>query len=239
MIAYHFLSADNAISDISLRRIRISRYNDLNDPFELLSVREDNLDRRALREWKTKFNKDHGLLCFSRDYQTPVLWSHYATKHRGIALGFELGEGFATDVRYTTTRLEVGFTDGDRNKGLGAEFIQDLLLTKYKHWDYEKEVRAHVALDHGSLEGGSYFYPFDMTIRLSEVILGVMCELPIERVRSLVHENYDRVGVCKARMAHKYFSIVRDEASVNAENSYWDSKGQPPFYGPKTEPETA
>jgi len=37
MRVYHFLSATNALKDISKRRIKIAQFQDLNDPFELLA----------------------------------------------------------------------------------------------------------------------------------------------------------------------------------------------------------
>lgn len=39
---YHLLTAENGMSDIALRRIRVSRVRDLNDPFELLAARNDS-----------------------------------------------------------------------------------------------------------------------------------------------------------------------------------------------------
>jgi hypothetical protein len=57
-----------------------------------------------------------------------------------------------------------------------------------------------------------------------------MCELPIDRVRELVHSTYEYVSVVKARLAFKWFSVVLDERSVRAENAYWDQRGLPAPY---------
>ena len=91
MRVYHFLSSQNALSDIALRRMRISRYGDLNDPFELLAANVgDGEVRRAVRAWKEDFHRTKGILCFSRTWDNPVLWSHYSEKHRGICLTFNV-----------------------------------------------------------------------------------------------------------------------------------------------------
>ncbi|MEE8387309.1 MAG: hypothetical protein V3R65_01935 [Acidiferrobacterales bacterium] len=82
-----------------------------------------------------------------------------------------------------------------------------------------------VKLDHGTLENGSYFYPFTENIKLREVILGPLCELPIDRIRELVHSTYDGAAVIKARLAFKWFSVVPDERSVREENKIWEKKG--------------
>jgi hypothetical protein len=110
-------------------------------------------------------------------------------------------------------------------KGLEEGFVRDLLHTKYLHWAYEGEVRTFVRLDHSTIENGSYFHSFESGLALREVILGPLCELPIERVRELVHSVYERVPVIKARLAFKWFDVVADERSVRAENSYWEQKG--------------
>src|SRR5262245_2779152 len=89
MLVHHLLSAENALSDISLRRIRISRIRDLNDPFELLAGRsDDKWLRKILSDYAANFNRTNGLLCFSKNWGNPVLWSHYASKHRGMCLTF-------------------------------------------------------------------------------------------------------------------------------------------------------
>ena len=219
------------MSDVSLRRIRISRIRDINDPFELLSARaEDRELRRGLRKWIDQFHQAKGLLCFSRKWDNPVLWSHYASKHRGMCLGFDVADDFLHNIKYTRDRIPIQFVDGDPAKGLDPGFVQDLLYTKFEHWAYEDEVRAYLELDHSTVEDGSYFYPFDSAFALSEVILGPLCELPIERVRELVHSMYERVPVIKARLAFKWFQVVPDERSVRAENTYWEKRGAPAPY---------
>jgi hypothetical protein len=62
------------------------------------------------------------------------------------------------------------------------------------------------------------------------VILGPMCELPIDRIRELVHSTYEHAAVVKSRLAFKWFSVVADEDSVRKENAYWNQKGLPAPY---------
>lgn len=224
MRVYHLLSAENGLSDIALKRIRISRFADLNDPFELLAAKLDKKSfRKGLRSWRTEFNEANGLLCFSRLWENPVLWSHYASKHRGICLGFELNDRIAVPVQYTGRRIPIRFQKDDPEKGLDASFVRALLATKFEHWRYEDEVRVFVTLVGKTAEAGSYFKPFDAHLRLAEVILGPLCELPIAEVRSLVRETYDCVATYKARLAFKWFKVVPDERSINEENEHWET----------------
>ena len=87
MRVFYLTGAQYGISNIALRRIKVSRFSELNDPFELLGVSlADKAKRKAFRLTKEKIDKSKGLICFSRNWRNPVLWGHYAEKHTGIAL---------------------------------------------------------------------------------------------------------------------------------------------------------
>lgn len=216
MRAYHLLSAEFALSNLALARMRVSRFNDLNDPFELLAANVGERElRRAIRSWKSDFHEHRGLLCFSLSWENPVLWSHYADKHRGICLGFDLNDDIVQPVTYADSRVPVRFKENDPQLGLSEEFVRDLLRTKYRHWEYEEEVRIYVGLDQKTLENGSYFVPFSRDIVLREVILGANCEIPHKLVRERVAKAYDGVAVKKARLAFKWFKVVADERYRN------------------------
>lgn len=224
MRVYHLLTGENALSDLFRRRIRISRFADLNDPFELLAAKTDERRfRKGLRSWRDDFNQSHGLLCFSKRWENPVLWSHYAAKHRGVCLGFDVADELIEEVQYVKDRLAIRFVEGNPDKGLDESFVRDLLRTKYIHWEYEEEVRVRLKLAAQTLENGSYFYPFGGKLVLREVILGPFCELPIDDVREKVRLAYQSVSVIKARLAFKWFRVVRDERSVKDDRAYWAS----------------
>ena len=55
----------------------------MNDPFELLSVDlSEPDDRTTFDGLKADLNQTIGVLCFSRGWSNPVLWSHYGDRHR-------------------------------------------------------------------------------------------------------------------------------------------------------------
>jgi len=212
MRVYKFLTAEYALSNIALQRIRISRISDLNDPFELLAVNVSG--RKALRSrlesWKHKLHSSKGLMCFSKDWRNPVLWSHYASKHHGICLGFDIPDKLGREIQYSTQRITAQIEE-DGSFHPDEHFVQTLLYTKYSHWAYEEEVRVFVELDRRTIEGDSYFYPFSNDLHLSHVVLGPLCSVPIERVRDLVARTCGGVFVDKGRLAFKSFRVVQDE----------------------------
>jgi hypothetical protein len=209
---HHFLASHYALANIALRRIRLSRYADLNDPFELLAASTaDKSFRSAMMRNKEHSHKTQGLLCFSRAWSNPVLWSHYADKHRGMVLSFDISDKHVIPISYATERLQVEFTDGDPAKGVSEPFVLKLVSTKFEHWRYEDEIRLAYRLDEATVENGSYFVAFDSQLILREVVLGPMCEAPVEEVRSLVQNLYKGVAVRKARLAFKTYEVVPDQ----------------------------
>jgi hypothetical protein len=165
MKLYHFLNMENAISDLALKRIKVSRLNQLNDPFELLAVDTLNpLDKAALEAFKTRMNDAYGIICFSNDWNNPLLWGHYARAHTGIALGFEISDDLLIKVNYTNERAKIQFDPTLGTVVDGKKTINRLLSTKFKDWSYENESRVFTALDPNSKEGENYFSYFSEKI---------------------------------------------------------------------------
>jgi hypothetical protein len=84
------------LAAISLQRLKVARIDDVNDPFELQAMNCMRKDvRKAIADFRASQNEKIGLLCFSQAWKNPVLWSHYADRHRGICLGFDIDRTLA------------------------------------------------------------------------------------------------------------------------------------------------
>jgi len=211
MQLFNLSSAEFAISNIALRRIKVSLIGDLNDPFELLPINtRDKTLRAAARKTRDEIAATRGVICFSKDWANPVLWSHYADKHRGIALGFEVTDRYAMPVAYekalTKVELDQLGSGGDPSDAFGRM----LLATKFDDWKYEKEFRVFVDLTQHVSEGGLYFCYFDDHLKLTSVVLGARCEVPISRVRELVAHYPHKVHVKRARIAFTKFAVTEN-----------------------------
>ena len=91
MRVFHFIGAEYGLEDLRMRRLKVATLHELNDPFELFGVSlADESVRRAFAAMKDQLASNRGLLCFSRDWHNPVQWSHYAAKHTGMCLGFDI-----------------------------------------------------------------------------------------------------------------------------------------------------
>lgn len=159
MELFNLTAAEHAISNLVRHRIKISRIDDLNDPFELLAINvRDKKLREAAKMIRDQIAATRGVICFSKRWSNPVLWSHYADKHRGIALGFEVAGQFLMPVRYEKSLKKVKIDQILSKADADEEFSNVLLATKFEDWHYEDECRVWVDLTRHEPENGLYFY---------------------------------------------------------------------------------
>ncbi|MEX1098230.1 MAG: DUF2971 domain-containing protein [Planctomycetales bacterium] len=142
-----------------------------------------------------------------------MLWSHYAEKHRGVCLGFDVLRASVERVQYETNRLFAEFDESGEPFGLSNELRAKLRTTKCQEWAYEREWRIFVPLSDAVQEGNLYFRWFGDDIRLAEVIVGSDCE-QLEKVREDTAKYHLNACVYKARLAFNHFKVVPLESSV-------------------------
>lgn len=202
MKLFHFVNKEYGLEDLREQRLKVARIAELNDPFEFLGANLANPSHRAsLSLIKAKLSDECGILCFTKNWESPVMWSHYADKHRGFCLGFEVPDGIAKNVDYVSSRLEWP-------EDAGEEFMGRVVCTKFKHWSYEEEYRIYVNLD--DCEDGLYFYNFSEQLVLKQVIVGAASTATRADVASALGELADTVQVVKARAAFKFFRVVEN-----------------------------
>ena len=213
MRVYHYLKAEHGIDDIAKKRLKISRLSDLNDPFELLSTEMRNREwRKLFNELKTDISEKFGVLCFSRNWHNPLLWSHYADKHKGMCLGFDVPHSYLMEMTYSGKRLLLSVENEMKKLKLDEEFMKTILRTKYKDWKYEDEVRLFLNLEEKDRETGHYFKEFSEEITLKQVILGPRCEVTKPEVAKSLSGYGNNVEVIPARLAFGSFRVVRDRS---------------------------
>jgi hypothetical protein len=202
MRLYHFLSAQHAIENLKKGRIKLSEIGGLNDPFELWSSAQKSREVRAkLRQWKADMSERYLLLCFCGHWASPLLWSHYADRHRGVCLGFDVPDESVQSVRYVRKRTPLSVPVRDKD-------IARLLNTKYSGWKYEEEWRSWFRREDRDESSGLYFHQFSDRIQLREVIAGPLCEVPRSSFDQALERYESRVKLVKARLAFGSFRVV-------------------------------
>jgi hypothetical protein len=210
---YHFTSANYAFDDLRNRRLKIAQLDDLNDPFELKSVNLCNpLHAQAFdgigkhEGFKAEMARRYGVLCFSEDKTDVLQWAHYADRHKGICLGFDVSgsqEKFGR-VQYVEERFSFPESP-DR------AFMWKLLSTKSAAWEYEKEWRVFLRLEEGiwSQSAGRvlYFADFGAELALREVILGAANKNTCSEVHDAIQRYPETVQVARMGLSSGRFEL--------------------------------
>lgn len=208
---YKFLNEKYALQAIKDARIKISRISELNDPFEFLTLAlEDKDSRQALRRTKRDISETTGLICMSKKWSNPLLWSHYSDRHRGICLGFDVSYKFFEPVHYRAYLLTLEELGVDCIEELNSDHMKKIILCKYDNWKYEDEYRAWT--DINEIDGaGIAFREFDDDLVLKEIILGSNNRLKRSELESAVKAYPQEITLRKARAAFKKFAVVEQK----------------------------
>jgi hypothetical protein len=213
---YHLTNATHALTNIRKGRLKVTRISEANDPFELMALNfRDGRIRTAVAEYRTALDSERGLLCFSEDWTSPLLWSNYAHSHQGICLGFNVLENFVEKVTYQDKRIRAAIDD-ETGDPFGLSQIQQSALchTKCHEWAYEKERRRFLLLKEAFCECGIYFWHFGEDMQLAEVILGPHCYTELIPLRGEVAALYPGARTFSARLAWQHFKVVPKEKTL-------------------------
>jgi hypothetical protein len=210
---YHFTTSKFALDDLRNRRLKIAQFDDLNDPFELKSVNLCNPEHALAFDgtegsegYKAEMARRFGVLCFSEAKNDLLQWAHYADRHKGMCLGFDVSGGMGKfgRVKYKTHRILFP-------EKLDEPFSWKLLSTKSKVWAYEKERRVFVELKDGVWNEGAdrmlYFADFGPELVLRDVILGATSKISVSEVLQAMQGYAETVRIARMRLSCSRFEI--------------------------------
>jgi len=229
ILLYRYLDAAAALKTIEDRRFRISRLRDLNDPFEwrfgYTGHNPDHLEaEKILNDWRESVfasrNEVVGIICFSATAKEPVLWSHYADKHRGVAFEIDCPNNpkALKKISYPSERVSIDLTTFarfQRNNDITGlkEYLRPLMeqTTQQKSagWAYEQEYRFEVELA-GNLEtsAGNYFVGIPDNF-LTRIILGWKCPLEEQYViKALQSVGLNSTKVVRAKISPDSYEVL-------------------------------
>jgi hypothetical protein len=211
MRVYRFLCENYAIKSMKERRLKISILDELNDPFEALMFKLPNKSlRRQFQDEKAKFSRKYGLLCFSKVWSNSLMWSHYADRHRGICLGFDVPQRELIRVEYNAHRM-IDST-GMLRVGSSVDYqtIRTCLGTKYASWVYEQEVRSIESLQDKEMDyQGRRYARFSAELNLFEVIIGSSLRQARAKIENALDGLGNSVEIINSRLAFNSFRVVR------------------------------
>jgi len=155
----------------------------------------------------------YGILSFSTNPKSGLMWSHYCNKHKGYVLGFDkdhdffrggeekpLGLGRLNPVDYREKRIEIG------NKEDQGSFLE-IMHRKSDDWAYEHEIRMVMPLKYCKSISPSLHvleYPKEA---LKRVIFGFYCP----------PNTVDEIKTCLSESKVEYLRAVPSSVSFDME----------------------
>ena len=185
-LVYRYFNEQYGLLALQDRKWKVGRLLDLNDPmdcrpnFQRDGKPVDVADDPSLKEVYDLI----GITCFSASIHDPVIWSHYADSHRGLAIGVEFyANSGLWEVQYPEddVRVRIHHNTLEKLRAKGTEegeallkLISEGFIQKAKSWRYESEYRQFQYLQGCTMIGPHYFSEFHGKGRcvVKRVILG-------------------------------------------------------------------
>ena len=221
ILLYRYLDAAAALKTIESRSFKVSRLRDLNDPFEwrmgIKNIVPEGIPfaRLQMDSFIDDVHNWMGVICHSDTFSEPVLWSHYADKHRGVA--FEVSHILDPEklVKMTYTNQRPILDANQLNhpetfEEYAKPLLDQLMRQKSIGWAYEREYRVHVDIRQCEISKGQYFQRIPDSF-LTRIILGYKC--PLEELyvsKALEKSGLPSTKVVRAKMCLETYSIQVD-----------------------------
>lgn len=176
-------------------------------------------------------NSTFGVLSLTKDPRQLLMWSHYGSEHRGIAVGLDCTHPFFSDagvlkdIDYLSKRVAISSNGGiiriaGKQLKTGALPPIQTLLRKHPDWDYEKELRFVVPLASADETLGDDQRVYLKKIphaAIKAIILGVRVDERqqldiIAKLRS--EKNMSHVRVFRAKLSDAEFALEFLEINV-------------------------
>lgn len=199
IILYRYLPFYYALQAIQERRLKVGMLNELNDPYDCLPLFEGidgNLGLQASQQALDAFSCYVGLISYSKTLINPVVWSHYADSHRGIALGFKYSDqDDIVHVDYQDERPLLAKKIFEKATESQLSQSERMVSVKARSWSYEEEARRLVPLKSCTMHADLYFEAFTPK-SLCEVVLGARCTAqPPHIIRLLQQYGYEELNL--------------------------------------------
>lgn len=222
MQLYYFTKLQYGLASVRDKRIKISLYDSLNDPFDFLGVATDSKAQEdELQKLRDEMSAKSGIICLSETWKEPLMWGHYANSHKGVCLGFEVRAGHYQKIDYRATRPKLSeFGKTSISELTEAERAQ-IARKKFNRWSYEREWRRIVDLGPADFVDGNYYLPFDGSMVLKTILFGSKSGITNDKITKIA-SAYPDVKIAITSPATTAFDIVIDknktEESVPADN---------------------
>lgn len=214
MRLYHFKTKEYGLAAIRDRRLKISKFSELNDPADHVGIHvtgKENIESLHLQ--RQRFDAGGGIVCMSYDWQEPLLWGHYADAYKGMCLVFEVDLRLWFEIEYRLNRPTLEEFKKERFSDLEPVDLFFIGLIKSKGWSYEREWRRFCPFDDPDSikENNHYFKKFDDVMKLKGALFGSRMEICSAEIDE-IYRNDPEIRLSFTRFSDEYYQVEMDTA---------------------------
>lgn len=202
----------NALTESETRKlIENIKYNATNPEIDdqLASYRNE-LTLEIEREMSKGY--DRGVLCLSRNFDSPLMWSHYADQHRGVCIEYDVSMlkphelhkvSYGASREVLTSQLYSFTFEGSESARNAID--KACLLTKASEWRYEREWRMLSQI-------GSQASP----VKLKSIIFGMNCPDTLQHtIEKALKGRDEEVKFWVIKKPSNLFKLKRERFDTN------------------------
>lgn len=180
---------------------------------------------------KVKEVRNNALIsCFSKRYDSILMWSHYGDKHKGICVEFDRPDKDFLDVKYSKKRCKFDLEDTTRrvlgymlsneevdvnDKGL-IRCISEPFIVKSLDWRYEEEIRCILSPNTEGVIVGDELNLYTMPTRITKIYIGCKVDNKSNEYEELLRiANERNIEIVKLTESETTFSLKERGDSFN------------------------
>lgn len=157
-----------------------------------------------------------GVLSLAKNFDCPLMWSHYADQHKGFCIGYDVSVDHVEDIspinyegkRFITTQLVHDMLFGSTEnikRAAKKEIDKVILLSKAPAWKYEHEYRV-------IRKQGLQDSPF----RLSDVTFGLRFKPSVKfSVMKALQQRQGEIKFYEISLCDDSFNLKREPIDLN------------------------
>lgn len=175
---------------------------------------------------KVKDARNNALIsCFSKRYDSILMWSHYGDKHKGICIEFDRPDKDFLDVKYSKKRYKFDLEDTTRrvlgymlsneevdvnDKGL-IRCISKPFIVKSLDWKYEEEVRCILSPNSECVSTLEELSLYKIPTNISKIYIGCKVDKTSEEYKNLITlANNKNVMILELKTSDDLFSVIEE-----------------------------
>lgn len=172
---------------------------------------------------KVKEVRNNALIsCFSKRYDSILMWSHYGDKHKGICVEFDRPDKDFLDVKYSkkrckfdledTTRRVLGYMlsneEADVNdKGL-IRCISQPFVVKSLDWQYEEEVRCILSTSSEGVTKLEELSLYTMPTKITKIYVGCKVDKASKEYKKLITIAQEKsIAIIQLKTSDETFNV--------------------------------